>query len=110
MLGFCLAWGLRNRERFHQRLGSPEGLRPGPSTLRGGLKDRARPAAPLGRVLRCAAMALSLVRSHAHAHRRRWIRGSSTRFLLALSEAFCFQSLPRLGELVDLELEKLVPF
>jgi hypothetical protein len=55
-------------------------------------------------------MALSHVRSHAHAHRRRWIRGSSTRFLLALSEAFCFQSLPRLGELVDLELEKLVPF
>ena len=50
-------------------------------------------------------MALSLVRSHAHAHRRRrWIGGSSTRLLLALSEACCFQSLPRLGELVDQEL------
>jgi hypothetical protein len=74
-------------------------------------------------------MALSLVRSQAHPHqpcRRRWSRGSSTRFLLALSEACCFQSLPRLGELVDQELferqsaapelpvnpelEKLVPF
>jgi hypothetical protein len=86
------------------------------------------PAPPPGRVLRCAAMALSLVRSHAHPHllRRCWIRGSSTRLLLALSEACCFQSLPRLGELVDQELferqcaapvqpvnpelEKLVPF
>jgi hypothetical protein len=134
-LGFCLAWGLLNRERFHQRLGSPTGLRPGPPTLRGGLKDRARPAARvldpaplLGRVLRCAAMALSHVCSHAHPHllRRRWIGGSSTRFLLALSEACCFHSWPRLGELVDQELferqsaapalpvnpelEKLVPF
>jgi len=72
-------------------------------------------------------MALSLVRSHAHAHRRRrWIGRSSTRLLLALSEACCLQSLPRLGKLVDQELferqsaapalpvnpelEKLVPF
>jgi hypothetical protein len=79
-------------------------------------------------VLRCAAMALSLVRSHAlpHTCHRRWIGGSSTRLLLALSEACCSQSLPRLGELVDQELferqsaapalpvnpelEKLVPF
>jgi hypothetical protein len=79
-------------------------------------------------VLRCAAMALSLVRSHAlpHTCHRRWIGGSTTRFLLALSEACCSQSLPRLGELVDQELferqcaapalpvnpelEKLVPF
>ena len=109
-------------------------LRPGPPTLRSGLKDQARPAARvldpaplLGRVLRCAAMALSHVCFHANAHRhRRWIGGSSTRFLLSLSEACCFQSLPRLGELVDQELferqsaapalpvnpelEKLVPF
>jgi hypothetical protein len=74
-------------------------------------------------------MALSLVRSHAHPHtcrHRRWIGGSSTRFLLAISEACCSQSLPRLGEPVDQELferqsaspalpvnpelEKLVPF
>ena len=120
VLGFCLAWGVPNRERFHRLPGSPEGLRPGPSTLRGGLKDRARPttrvldpAPPLGRVLRCAAMALSHVCSHVHPHtcrHRPWIGGSSTRFLLALSEACCFQSLPRLGELVDQELEKLVPF
>jgi hypothetical protein len=73
-------------------------------------------------------MALSLVRSHAHPHtcHRPWIRGSSTRLLLALSEACGSQSLPRLGELVDQELferqsaapalpvnpelEKLVPF
>ncbi len=135
MLGFCLAWGLPNRERFHQRLGSPTGLRPGPPTLRGGVKDRARPAARvldpaplLGRVLRCTAMAFSLVRSHVHPHtcHRRWIGGSSTRLLLALSEACCSQSLPRLGALVDQELfdrqsaapalpvnqelEKLVPF
>jgi hypothetical protein len=76
-----------------------------------------------------SAQALSHVCSHAHPHthrRRRWIRGSSTRFLLALSEACCSQSLPRLEELVDQELferqsaapalpvnpelEKLVPF
>jgi hypothetical protein len=87
------------------------------------------PASLPGRVLRCAAMALSLVRSHAHPHllrRRRWIGGGSTRLLLSLSEACCLQSLPRLGELVDQELferqqaapavaldpelEKLVPF
>ena len=52
-------------------------------------------------------MALSLVCSHVHPHtcrHRPWIRGSSTRFLLALSEACCSQSLPRLGELVDQEL------
>ncbi len=73
-------------------------------------------------------MALSHVCSHAHPHllRRRWIGGGSTRLLLALSEACCSQSLPRLGELVDQELfdrqcaapalpvnselEKLVPF
>jgi hypothetical protein len=73
-------------------------------------------------------MALSLVHSHVHPHTcyRRWIRGSSTRFLLSLSEACCSHSLPRLGELVDQELferqsaapalpvnqelEKLVPF
>ena len=65
--------------------------------------------APLeGGVLRCAAMAPTLVRSHAHAdahaHHRLWLKGSSSRFLLALSEACCFQSLPRLGELVDQEL------
>lgn len=75
-------------------------------------------------------MAPTLVRSHAyadaHAHHRLWLKGSSSRFLLALSEACCFQSLPRLGELVDQELferqsatpavavdpelEKLIPF
>ena len=49
-------------------------------------------------------MAFSLVRSHAHAHRRLWLRGSSSRLLLALSEACCAKSLHRLGELVDQEL------
>ena len=49
-------------------------------------------------------MAFSLVRSHAHAHRRLWLRGSSSRLLLALSEASCAKSLHRLGELVDQEL------
>jgi hypothetical protein len=49
-------------------------------------------------------MAFSLVRSHAHAHRRLWLRGSSSRLLLALSEACCSKSLHRLGELVDQEL------
>ena len=49
-------------------------------------------------------MAFSLVRSHAHVHRRLWLRGSSSRFLLALSEACCSKCLPRLGELVDQEL------
>jgi hypothetical protein len=104
--------------------------------VRGGLKDRARPAARvldpaplLGKVLRCAAMGLSHICSHVHPHtcrHRRWIGGSSTRFLLVLSEASYFHSLPRLGELVDQELferqsaapvlplnpelEKLVPF
>jgi hypothetical protein len=58
-------------------------------------------------------MGLSHICSHVHPHtcrHRRWIGGSSTRFLLALSEACCSQSLPRLGELVNPELEKLVPF
>jgi hypothetical protein len=49
-------------------------------------------------------MAFSLVRSHAHAHRRLWLRGTSSCVLLALSEACCSKCLPRLGELVDQEL------
>ncbi len=53
-------------------------------------------------------MASSLVRSHvhphAHAHRRLWLKGSSSWFLLSLSEACCAHSLHRLGELVDQEL------
>jgi hypothetical protein len=51
-------------------------------------------------------MASSLVRSHVHphAHRRLWLKGSSSWFLLSLSEACCAHSLHRLGELVDQEL------
>ena len=51
-------------------------------------------------------MAFSHVRSHVHphAHRRLWLKGSSSWFLLSLSEACCAHSLHRLGELVDQEL------
>jgi hypothetical protein len=47
-------------------------------------------------------MASSLVRSHVHphAHRRLWLKGSSSWFLLSLSEACSAHSLHRLGELV----------
>jgi hypothetical protein len=64
--------------------------------------------------------------SHRHLHRRRWLEGSDSCFLLALSEVCADRSLPRLGELVDAvpfqlwsqrppapvnpELEKIVPF
>jgi hypothetical protein len=41
---------------------------------------------------------------HPHAHRRLWLKGSSSWFLLSLSEACCAHSLHRLGELVDQEL------
>ena len=48
----------------------------------------------------------TLVRSHVHphAHRRLGLKGSSSWFLLSLSEACCAHSLHRLGELVDQEL------
>ena len=78
----------------------------GPGPLRGSLTPPRR----LGSVLRC----------------RRWLEGSDSRFLLALSEVCADRSLPRLGELVDEvlfqlwsqlppapvdpELEKIVPF
>ncbi len=95
-----------SRTISQQLLACPTEHRPGPPTLRGGVKDRARPAArvldptPLpGRVLRCAAMAKS--HTHPHAHRRLWLQGSSTWLLLSLSEACCSKSLPRLGELVE---------
>ena len=50
-------------------------------------------------------MASSLVRSHvhphAHAHRRLWLEGFGTHFLLSLGEACVELSLPRLERLVE---------
>ena len=73
-------------------------------------------------------MASSLVRSHVHphAHRRLWLKGFGTHFLLSLGEACVELSLPRLERLVeevlyerlkdeppvalDPEIEKLLPY
>ena len=59
--GFAWLGAFRSRTVSHRLLGSPEGLRPGPPTLRGGsrigpgpLTRVLDPAPPLGRVLRCA--------------------------------------------------------
>jgi hypothetical protein len=39
--------------------------------------------------------------AHPHAHRRLWLQGTSTWFLLSLSEACCARSLSLLGELAE---------
>jgi hypothetical protein len=57
------------------------------------------PAPPALRVLCCAAMAPT--HAHPHAHRRLWLQGTSTWFLLSLCEACSVRSLHRLGELVE---------
>jgi len=38
---------------------------------------------------------------HPHVHRRLWLESSSTRFLVSLSEACLYLSLPRLEQLVE---------
>jgi hypothetical protein len=82
-------------------------------------------AAPLeAGVLRCALMAKS--HSHPHAHRRLWLQGTSTWFLISLCEACSARCLSRLGELaedvllqrwrdqppvqLDPELQRLLPY
>jgi hypothetical protein len=79
--------------------------------VRGGLKDRARPAArvldpapPLGRVLRCAPLWPTHTSPAAPISSRLAPRPWSSfrcRLTVDLSDCCCFHSLPRLGELVD---------
>jgi len=49
----------------------------------------------------CAAPSMAPTHSHLHTHRRLWLQGTSTWFLLSLSEACSVRSLARLGELVE---------
>ncbi len=78
-------------------------LRPGLFMVRGGLKDRARPAA---RVLDpappcCLCPALRPFMAHSHQSRRSNLQSLGSQALVELSDCCCFRSLPRLGELVD---------
>ena len=77
-------------------------LRPGLFMVRGGLKDRARPAArvldpapPCFRVLRCA------LHGPLAPARRSSLQSLGSQALVELSDCCCFRSLPRLGEVVD---------
>ena len=70
--------------------------------VRGGLKDRARPAArvldpPRSAVGSCAAPFMA----HSHLSRRSSLQSLGSQALVDLSDCCCFRSLPRLGELVD---------
>ena len=70
--------------------------------VRGGLKDRARPAArvldpPRSAVGSCAAPFMA----HSHQSRRSSLQSLDSQALVDLSDCCCFRSLPRLGELVD---------
>jgi hypothetical protein len=77
-------------------------FRPGLSMVRGGLKDRARPAVrvldpPRSAVGSCAAPFMA----HSHLSRRSSLQSLGSQALVDLSDCCCFRSLPRLGELVD---------
>jgi len=105
--GFCLAWGLPTLDLLPPALGFPDrgsaqvlplcgaASRIGPGPLCGSLTP---PRCWEGS---CAAPSMAPTHSHLHTHRRLWLQGTSTWFLLSLSEACSVRSLARLGELVE---------